>query len=91
MALVDVEDPRVIAYWELLGARQALSELARKYWDDLPGHVRRAVKRALNDINDELAMLEEALVRLLPDREVIAMGAPEDGRHDGAVAVGAKG
>ncbi len=68
--LLDVEDLRALYYWELQGARQALSDLARKYWQDLPEHVQRAVKRALNNIEAELYELEGDLVSILPARKV---------------------
>ncbi len=81
--LLDLEDLRVLYYWELQGARLALSELARKYWRDLPEHVQRAVKRALNDLEAELYELEAELAGILPDRSQVLRAKGDGGAEGG--------
>ncbi|MEB3760387.1 MAG: hypothetical protein GSR81_06020 [Desulfurococcales archaeon] len=72
--LLDVEDLRAVYYWELRGVWLALNDLARKYWDDLPEHVRRAIKRTLNDVEAELSELEVDLVSILPEKSLVVRG-----------------
>jgi len=76
--LLDVEDLRAVYYWELQGARQALADLLRKYGRDLPGHVRKAVQRVVNDLEAELAELERELTCILPERKLVAGGDSRD-------------
>ncbi len=69
--LLDPEDHRVVWYWELQGMRLALNDLARKYWGLLPDTVRKAVQRALNDIEAQITELEGELTSIVPDKRLL--------------------
>ncbi len=64
-------DPRLAAYLELRGARQALQELLAKYDSLLPEEVKVAVRMALNDVNAAMGELERELLWLLPEPEKV--------------------
>ena len=63
--LLDVEDNRVVVYWQLQGARQALEDVLRKLGPRLPEDVRLVIEAALNDIREQLWGLEGELTTII--------------------------
>ena len=63
--LLDVEDNRVVVYWQLQGARQALEDVLRKLGPRLPEDVRLIIEAALNDIREQLWELEGELTTII--------------------------
>lgn len=86
--LVDVEDNRLVVYWELQGARQALEDLLRKLGDRLPEDVRVIIEATLGDIRDELWELEGQLAGIITVptsmKKTRSQAGAGDGRCGGA-------